>query len=62
MSLLLAAWILQLLGLHISVSVFSLQEKAKKVIHPHNPTFRASKGWVEKFFPRHQLSLRNCTL
>ena len=43
----LVAWILQLLGLHVSVSVLSLQKKAKKIIRPHNPTFSASKGWVE---------------
>ena len=44
----LVAWILQLLDLNVSVSVLSLQEKAKKVIRPHNPTFSASKGWVVK--------------
>ena len=47
------------MDLHVSVSVLSLQEKAKKVIRPHNPTFKASKGWVEEFFSRHRLSLRN---
>ena len=57
----LVAWILQLLDLHVSVSVLSLQEKAKIVIRLHNPTFSASKGWVEKFFSRHQESLRNRT-
>ena len=55
------AWILQLLDLQISVSVLSLQEKAKKVIRPHNPTVSASKGWVEKFISRHRLSIRNRT-
>ena len=43
----LVAWILQLLDLSISVPVLSLQEKVKKVIRPHNPTFSASKRWVE---------------
>lgn len=57
----LVAWILQLLDLHASASVLSLQEKAKNVIRPQDSTFSASKGWVEKFFSRHQLSLRNCT-
>ena len=42
----LVAWILQLLDLHVTVSVLSLQEKAKKVIRPHNPTFSTSKGRV----------------
>ena len=58
----LVAWILQLLDSHVSISVLSLHEEAKKVIRPHNPTFSASKGWVEKFFSRHRLSLRNRTL
>ena len=53
----LVAWIVQLLDLHASVSMLSLQEKAKNVIRPQNSTFSASKGWVEKFFSRHQLSL-----
>ena len=57
----LVAWILQLLDLNVFVSVLSLQEKARKVIGPHNPTFSASKGCVEKFFSRHHLSLRNRT-
>ena len=46
------AWILQLLDLHIATSVLIIQEKAKKVIRPHNSTFSASKGWVEKLFSR----------
>ena len=43
------------------VSVLALQEKAKKVIRPHSPSFGASRGWVERFFTRHRLSLRNRT-
>ena len=43
------------------MAVLALQEKAKKVIRPHNPLFAASRGWVEKFFTRHRLSLRNRT-
>ena len=56
----LVAWVLQLLDVHMSVSVLALQEKAKKVIRPHSPPFGASRAWVE-FFARHRLSLRNCT-
>ena len=41
------------------LSVLALQEKAEKVIRPHSPSFGASRGWVEKFFARHRLSLRN---
>ena len=57
----LVAWVLQLLDVHMSLSVLALQEKAKKVIRPHSPSFGASRGWVEKFFARHRLSLRNRT-
>ena len=57
----LVACILQLLDLHVSVSVLSFQEKAKNVICPHQSTFSASKGWVKKFFSRHRLSLWNRT-
>ena len=45
----------------MSVFVLSLQEKTNKIICPHNFTFSASKGWVEKFFSRHCLSLQNRT-
>ena len=55
----LVAWVLQLLDVHMPVSVLALQEKAKKVIRPHSPSFGASRGWVEKFFARYRLSLRN---
>ena len=57
----LVAWVLQLLDLHMPVSVLALQEKAKKVIRPHSPSFGGSRGWVEKFFARHRLSLLNRT-
>ena len=35
--------------------------EGKSVICPHNPTFNASRGWVQKFFARHRLSLRSRT-
>ena len=38
-----------------------MQEKAKRVVRPHNPTFNANRGWVEKFFSRHRLSLLSRT-
>ena len=57
----LVAWVLQLLDVHMPVSVLALQEKAKKVIRPNSPSFGANRGWVEKFFVRHRLSLRNRT-
>ena len=57
----LVASVLQLLDVHMPVSVLAPQEKAKMVIRPHSPSFGASRGWVEKFFARHRLSLRNRT-
>ena len=55
------SWLLELRDLHILVSILTLQEKAKRVVRPHNPTFNASRGWVEKFFMRHRLSLLSRT-
>ena len=55
------SWLLELRDLHVPVSILTLQEKAKRVVRPHNPTFNASRDWVEKFFARHQLSLLNQT-
>ena len=55
------SWLLELRDLHVSVSIQTLQEKAKRVVRPHNPTFNASRGWVEKLFARHRLSLLSRT-
>ena len=51
------SWLFELRDLHVLVSILTLQEKAKRVVRSHNPTFNASRGWVEKFFARHRLSL-----
>ena len=51
-------WIFVLRDLHFPVSVISFQEKAKHVIQPHNLSFVASRGWVQKFFGRHKMLLR----
>ena len=55
------SWLLELRGLHVPVSILTLQEKEKRVVHPHNPPFNASRGWVEKVFARHGLSLLSRT-
>ena len=55
------SWLLELRDLHVPVSILTLQEKAKRVVRPHNPTFNAGRGWVEKFFARHRLSLLSRT-
>ena len=53
--------LLELRDLHVPVSILTLQEKAKRVVRPHNPRFNASRGWVERFFARHRLSLLSRT-
>ena len=58
---LLIKWILVLRDLNFPVSILALQEKAKNLIQPGNPEFKASRGWIEKFFNRHKLSLRSRT-
>ena len=55
------SWLLELRELHVPVSILTLQEKAKRLVRPHNPTFNANRGWVEKFFARHRLSLLSRT-
>ena len=54
-------WIFVLRDCNFPLSVMSLQEKAKLLIQPHNPSFNASRGWVRKFFNRHKLALRSRT-
>ena len=46
-------WILVLRDLHFLVSISSFQEKAKKLIQPHNLSFSASRDWVTRFSARH---------
>ena len=55
------SWLLELRDLYIPVSILTLQEKSKRVVRPHNPTFKASRGRIEKFFTRHRLSLLSRT-
>ena len=53
-----AEWILIRRDAHLPVSTKLVKAKAKLLIKPHNPQFRASKGWLEKFLSRHSLSMR----
>ena len=53
-----AEWILIRRDAHLPVSTELVKAKAKLLIKPHNPQFRASKGWLEKFLSRHSLSMR----
>lgn len=46
---------------HLPVSMELIKTKAKHIIKPHNPQFKGSKGWLEKFMTRPSLSLRSKT-
>ena len=35
-----------------------LRDKARALITPHNPSFKASEGWLRKFMRRHSIALR----
>lgn len=48
--------------LHLPVSVLQVKEKAKHLIQENVPTFKASDGWVYKFFQRNRFTLRAKTL
>ena len=54
-------WILVLWDLNFPVSILALHEKAKNLMQPGHPKFKASRGWIDKFFNHHKLSLRSQT-
>ena len=43
------SWLLELRDLHVPVSILTLQEKAKRVVRPHNPTFNARVAGLKIF-------------
>ena len=45
----LVQWVLEMRDLQLAVSSEMLKQKAKVMITPHVPTFKASNGWLEKF-------------
>ena len=49
---------LEMRDLHLPVSVVHVQEKARQLIQKHVPGFKASDGWVYKFFRRNRFTLR----
>ncbi len=51
-------WILEMRDLHLPVSCQDVRNKAAELVTPHNPTFKASSGWLSKYFKRHHLTLR----
>ena len=54
-------WIYTINDQHLPVSVKLLSKKVKTLITPHNPHFKASHGWYEKYLKRSDLSLRKRT-
>ncbi len=54
----LVEWILIRRDCHLPVSTELVKGKALGLIRTHNPAFKASKGWLEKFMTRNGLSLR----
>ena len=50
-----------MIDLHLPISSLALIKFAKTKIEPHNPDFLGSKGWLQKFFARDNLSLRGGT-
>ena len=44
--------------LHLPVSIAEVKQKAKEIIGEENPSFKASSGWIQKFFKRNQFTLR----
>ena len=54
-------WIYTMNDQHLPVSVKLLSKKAKLLITPYQPTFKANHGCYEKFLQRNDLSLRKRT-
>ena len=44
------SWILEMQDLHLPVSIAEVKEKAREVVGEDNPKFKASNGWIQKFF------------
>lgn len=54
-------WIIEQRELHVPVSCQAIMDHAKLLCAADNPTFQASRGWLQKFMKRHELSLRSRT-
>ena len=57
----LADWIILKREQHLRVTCKMVAEKAKTLFGDTNPNFKASRGWLQKFFRRHNLSIRRRT-
>lgn len=54
----LVQWVLEMRDLHLPVSVVQVKGKAKQLIQPQVPAFKASDGWAYRFFRRNRFTLR----
>ena len=54
----LVAWVLEQRDLHLAVSIQHIIDRAILTIQPSTPSFQGTRGWVQKFMRRNNLSLR----
>ena len=54
----LVAWVLEQRDLHLAVSIQHVIDQARLTIQPSTPSFQGTRGWVQKFMRRNNLSLR----
>ena len=43
---------------HLPVSIAEMKEKAREVVGEDNPKFKASDGWIQKFYKQNHFTLR----
>lgn len=52
------AWVLEQRDLHLAVTIQHIIDQAILTIQPSTPSFQGTRGWVQKFMRRNNLSLR----
>ena len=52
------AWVLEQRDLHLAVTIQHIIDQAILTIPPSYPSFQGTRGWVQKFMRRNNLSLR----
>ena len=50
-------WILKTRDVNYPVSIAEVKEKAREVVCEENPYFKASNGWIQKFFKQNHFTL-----
>ena len=54
----LVMWVLEQRDLHLAISVRNIIDQAVLTIGPICPSFQGSRGWVQKFMRRNNLTIR----